>query len=221
MRLHLSPCCSNRAFTAFHLCLWLSGRKKNVKISMNVKWCKMLHHVCLQLCAGVTSQEDGKSLKDKNWMGSFAEEYLEQAGAAPTRSHWSLLLCYSLAFNGDRESSEPQKREKSGVLSAACLWWCPVVLEEWALTGSTSVPLSEERGVLGPLLGSWAQERQGATGEGQWRPQRWSGVWKVSLIRRDCGIWACLEKRRLRGDLSSVYEYPKCGCQEDGARIFW
>lgn len=44
--------------------------------------CKMLHHVSLahQLCAGVTSQEAGKSLKNVNWMGSSADEYLEQAG---------------------------------------------------------------------------------------------------------------------------------------------
>lgn len=46
--------------------------------------CKMLHHVslALQLSAGVTSQEVGKGLKNVNWMGSFGEEYLQQAGGS-------------------------------------------------------------------------------------------------------------------------------------------
>lgn len=47
-----------------------------------------------------------------------------------------------------------------------------MVPEEWVLAGSTSVPLRDESGVPCPVLSSSVQEKQGATGKGQWRPLR-------------------------------------------------
>lgn len=59
----------------------------------------MLHHVslALQLCAGVTSQETGKSLKNVNWMGSHAEEVLgESWGQLPLKV--TSIYCFATAL---------------------------------------------------------------------------------------------------------------------------
>jgi len=56
----------------------------------------------------------------------------------------------------------------------------------------------------------------------QWRATRM--MWGLECLSceedlRELGLFS-LKKRRLRGDLINAHKYCKCGCQEDGAKLF-
>jgi len=94
------------------------------------------------------------------------------------------------------------------------------------VNGGDSAPLLRSGetppGVLHPALETSAQERHGPIGVGpEEATQMIRGLQHLSCEERLRELGVCsLEKRRLRGDLTAAFEYPKWACKKDRGRLF-